>query len=161
MGAIISRFSRRFLPKTEVRILMVGLDASGKTTILYRLKLGEIVRTVPTIGICSHKLFTYYDTKMASGLSCFNVETVMYKNISFTVWDVGGQQKIRHLWRHYFQSAHGLIFVVDSNDRRRISEARNELHCILSYVNRTKGCNAACLCQQAGCPRCYACFRGC
>ncbi|KAJ6299047.1 hypothetical protein OIU76_020095 [Salix suchowensis] len=114
MGAIISRFSRRFLPKTEVRILMVGLDASGKTTILYKLKLGEIVRTVPTIG--------------------FNVETVMYKNISFTVWDVGGQQKIRHLWRHYFQSAHGLIFVVDSNDRRRISEARNELHCILSYI---------------------------
>lgn len=93
---------------------MVGLDASGKTTILYKLKLGEIVRTVPTIG--------------------FNVETVMYKNISFTVWDVGGQQKIRHLWRHYFQSAHGLIFVVDSNDRRRISEARNELHCILSYI---------------------------
>uniref|UniRef100_A0A6N2KDX2 ADP-ribosylation factor n=1 Tax=Salix viminalis TaxID=40686 RepID=A0A6N2KDX2_SALVM len=175
MGAIISRFARRFVPKTEVRILMVGLDASGKTTILYKLKLGEIVRTVPTIGICSHKLFTYYDTKMASGLSCsslvlhiiplcldgtgFNVETVMYKNISFTVWDVGGQQKvqalefaecfhnklrsrfecltakqIRHLWRHYFQSAHGLIFVVDSNDRRRISEARNELHCILSYI---------------------------
>ncbi|KAB5520734.1 hypothetical protein DKX38_025053 [Salix brachista] len=137
MGAIISRFSRRFLPKTEVRILMVGLDASGKTTILYKLKLGEIVRTVPTIGICSHKLFTFYDTKwLLVYLVGFNVETVMYKNISFTVWDVGGQQKIRHLWRHYFQSAHGLIFVVDSNDRRRISEARNELHCILSYVSK-------------------------
>ena len=61
-----------------------GLDAAGKTTILYKLKLGEIVTTIPTIG--------------------FNVETVEYKNISFTVWDVGGQDKIRPLWRHYFQN---------------------------------------------------------
>ena len=90
-----------------MRILMVGLDAAGKTTILYKLKLGEIVTTIPTIG--------------------FNVETVEYKNISFTVWDVGGQDKIRPLWRHYFQNTQGLIFVVDSNDRERMSEARDEL----------------------------------
>ena len=45
------------------------------------------------------------------------METVEYKNISFTVWDVGGQDKIRPLWRHYFQNTQGLIFVVDSNDR--------------------------------------------
>ncbi|GFG30272.1 hypothetical protein Cfor_04430 [Coptotermes formosanus] len=93
--------------KKEMRILMVGLDAAGKTTILYKLKLGEIVTTIPTIG--------------------FNVETVEYKNISFTVWDVGGQDKIRPLWRHYFQNTQGLIFVVDSNDRERIGEAREEL----------------------------------
>lgn len=86
---------------------MVGLDAAGKTTILYKLKLGEIVTTIPTIG--------------------FNVETVEYKNISFTVWDVGGQDKIRPLWRHYFQNTQGLIFVVDSNDRERVGEAREEL----------------------------------
>ena len=60
-------------------------------------------------------------------ISGFNVETVEYKNISFTVWDVGGQDKIRPLWRHYFQNTQGLIFVVDSNDRERISEARDEL----------------------------------
>lgn len=86
---------------------MVGLDAAGKTTILYKLKLGEIVTTIPTIG--------------------FNVETVEYKNISFTVWDVGGQDKIRPLWRHYFQNTQGLIFVVDSNDRERAEEAQEEL----------------------------------
>lgn len=57
----------------------------------------------------------------------FNVETVEYKNISFTVWDVGGQDKIRPLWRHYFQNTQGLIFVVDSNDRERIQEAADEL----------------------------------
>lgn len=86
---------------------MVGLDAAGKTTILYKLKLGEVVTTIPTIG--------------------FNVETVEYKNISFTVWDVGGQTKIRNLWRHYFANTDGIIFVVDSNDRERIAEAEQEL----------------------------------
>lgn len=57
----------------------------------------------------------------------FNVETVEYKNISFTVWDVGGQDKIRPLWRHYYQNTQGLIFVVDSSDTKRIAEAENEL----------------------------------
>ncbi|KAJ5091607.1 hypothetical protein NUU61_006477 [Penicillium alfredii] len=96
----------------EMRILMVGLDAAGKTTILYKLKLGEIVTTIPTIG--------------------FNVETVEYRNIQFTVWDVGGQDKIRPLWRHYFQNTQGIIFVVDSNDRDRIVEAREELQRMLN-----------------------------
>ena len=64
---------------------------------------------------------------MLPTLTGFNVETVEYKNICFTVWDVGGQYKIRPLWRHYFQNTQGLIFVVDSNDRERISEAKDEL----------------------------------
>lgn len=65
----------------------------------------------------------------------FNVETVEYKNISFTVWDVGGQDKIRPLWRHYFQNTQGLIFVVDSNDRERIAEAQEELSKMVSLLN--------------------------
>ena len=108
MGSMFSKIWQRLLGKTEMRILMVGLDAAGKTTILYKLKLGEVVTTIPTIG--------------------FNVETVDYKNISFTVWDVGGQDKIRLLWRHYYQNTQGLIFVVDSNDRDRVDDAREELH---------------------------------
>ena len=91
---------------------MVGLDAAGKTTILYKFKLGEVVTTIPTIG--------------------FNVETVEYKNISFNVWDVGGQYKIRLLWKHYYQGSQGIIFVVDSNDRSRMEEAKDELHKLLS-----------------------------
>ena len=63
----------------------------------------------------------------------FNVETVEYKNICFTVWDVGGQDKIRPLWRHYFQNTQGLIFVVDSNDRERIGEAQEELQKMVRY----------------------------
>ena len=66
---------------------------------------------------------------MATG---FNVETVEYKNIQFTVWDVGGQDKIRPLWRHYFQNTQGIIFVVDSNDRDRVVEAREELQRMLN-----------------------------
>jgi len=112
MGAAFGKLFGRLFGKKEMRILMVGLDAAGKTTILYKLKLGEIVTTIPTIG--------------------FNVETVEYKNINFTVWDVGGQDKIRPLWRHYFQNTQGLIFVVDSNDRERVGEAHDELHKMLN-----------------------------
>ncbi|ORZ31558.1 ADP-ribosylation factor family-domain-containing protein [Catenaria anguillulae PL171] len=112
MGLSISKLLSSLFGKQEMRILMVGLDAAGKTTILYKLKLGEIVTTIPTIG--------------------FNVETVEYKNISFTVWDVGGQDKIRPLWRHYFQNTQGIIFVVDSNDRERVNEARDELQRMLN-----------------------------
>ena len=109
---------------------MVGLDAAGKTTILYKLKLGEIVTTIPTIGmykampgdcllrrhdsllyhecfiLALHELF--YDIISNLCPLGFNVETVEYKNISFTVWDVGGQDKIRPLWRHYFQNTQGM-----------------------------------------------------
>mmetsp|Transcript_24042 Transcript_24042/g.37713 ORF Transcript_24042/g.37713 Transcript_24042/m.37713 type:complete len:182 (+) Transcript_24042:124-669(+) len=112
MGLAFSRVFQRLFSKKEMRILMVGLDAAGKTTILYKLKLGEIVTTIPTIG--------------------FNVESVEYKNIFFTVWDVGGQDKIRPLWRHYFANTQGLIFVVDSNDRDRTAEAKDELHRMLN-----------------------------
>merc|ERR1711976_615649 len=111
MGIFGKVFSK-LVGKKDCRILMVGLDAAGKTTILYKLKLGEVVTTIPTIG--------------------FNVETVEYKNISFTVWDVGGQDKIRPLWRHYYQGTQGLIFVVDSNDRDRAEDAKEELNKMLS-----------------------------
>merc|ERR1712113_757122 len=112
MGNLFSNIWKRMVGTREMRILMVGLDAAGKTTILYKLRLGEVVNTIPTIG--------------------FNVESVEYKNISFTVWDVGGQEKIRPLWRHYYQGTQGLIFVVDSNDRDRAEDAREELNKMLN-----------------------------
>jgi len=116
MGLAFSKLWARMFGKTEMRILMVGLDAAGKTTILYKLKLGEVVTTIPTIG--------------------FNVETVEYKNISFTVWDVGGQDKIRPLWRHYYQNTQGVIFVVDSNDRDRIDDSKDYEHSAKEELNR-------------------------
>ena len=134
MGLTFSKLFDKLWGKKEMRILMVGLDAAGKTTILYKLKLGEIVTTIPTIGllalvpvIASSRLFLTYHYLIG-----FNVETVEYKNIQFTVWDVGGQDKIRPLWRHYFQNTQGIIFVVDSNDRDRVVEARDELQRMLN-----------------------------
>ena len=111
MGHTMSSVFGKLFGKKNVRIVMVGLDEAGKTTILYSLKLGQIETTIPTIS--------------------FNVETVDYKNISFTVWDVGGRDKIRPLWRHYFPNTQALIFVVDSSDIERIPEAAKELHKML------------------------------
>jgi len=107
MGRGVSSLRERVFGNPKVRVLFAGLDAAGKTTILYRLQLGEVVTTIPTIG--------------------FNVETLEYKNLRFTVWDIGGQDKIRKLWRYYYQNTQGLIFVIDSNDRDRIEDAREEL----------------------------------
>jgi small GTP-binding protein len=114
MGKSISELFNKLFGKKEVRILMVGLEAAGKTTILYKLMLGEVVTAIPTIG--------------------FNVETVEYKNIKFTVWDVGGQDTIRPLWVHYYQNTDAIIFVVDSHDRdpERIQDAHDELHKLMN-----------------------------
>jgi len=121
-GLIPSCFRRH-----QVRILIVGLDAAGKTTTLYKLKLGEVVTTIPTIG--------------------FNVETVEYKNIDFTVWDIGGRGGMRALVRHYYQNTQAIVLVVDSNDRDRIEDARDFLlpmldedelrdACLLVFANK-------------------------
>lgn len=146
MGGQLSKMMGRIFGSKEMRLLMLGLDAAGKTTILYKLKLGQDVTTIPTVG--------------------FNVETVTYKNVKFNVWDVGGQDKIRPLWRHYFSGTwpswllqrvwkaiphspfgtisstntgkqtntgtQGLIFVVDSSDAARMDEAKQELHRIIN-----------------------------
>ena len=109
---LLTQFGLNCLAKKRCEFLMVGLDAAGKTTILYKLKLGEVVTTIPTIG--------------------FNLETVEYKNITFTAWDLDGKDKIRRsLFRHYYQNTKGLIFVVDSNDGDRIAEAKDELNKML------------------------------
>ncbi|KFX88300.1 hypothetical protein V490_07729 [Pseudogymnoascus sp. VKM F-3557] len=112
MGGQISKMLGKVFGSKEMRLLMLGLDAAGKTTILYKLKLNQDVTTIPTVG--------------------FNVETVTYKNVKFNVWDVGGQDKIRPLWRHYYSGTQGLIFVIDSSDRERIDEAKQELHRIIN-----------------------------
>jgi tripartite motif-containing protein 23 len=80
-------------PKIEMRVVTLGLDGSGKTSILFKLKQNEFVQSIPTIG--------------------FNVEALEYKNIKFTVWDVGGQHKLRPLWKHYYLNTQ----VIDISDQ--------------------------------------------
>jgi len=106
MGGLFSYF-RNLLGSREMRILILGLDGAGKTTILYRLQVGEVVTTIPTIG--------------------FNVEQVTYKNFKFQVWDLGGQTSIRPYWRCYYSNTDAIIYVVDSADRDRIGISKDEL----------------------------------
>eukprot|EP00736_Rhodelphis_marinus_P005280 Rmarinus@m.13250 len=110
MGLIVSRILSLF-GNREVRILILGLDNAGKTTILYKLHMGEVVKTVPTIG--------------------FNVETITYNNLTFQVWDLGGQTSIRPYWRCYYQNTQAIIYVVDSTDTDRLSLAKKELLAML------------------------------
>ncbi|GLE03686.1 hypothetical protein PINS_up012588 [Pythium insidiosum] len=119
MGNLLTMYVRSALDAianlrtTPSRILLLGLDGAGKTTLLYKLKLGEAVTTIPTIG--------------------FNVESFQYKNIEFTAWDIGGQSKLRPLWKFYYQGCDAVVFVVDAADRFRIDEAAMELHSVFQH----------------------------
>ncbi|KAI8677014.1 hypothetical protein NCS56_00590600 [Fusarium sp. Ph1] len=112
MGNSVSWLSGLLWAKKEIRILILGLDNAGKTTLLYRLKVGEVVTTIPTIG--------------------FNVESVTYKNLNFNVWDLGGQTSIRPYWRCYYANTAAVIFVVDSTDIERLQTASEELSAMLN-----------------------------
>lgn len=95
----------------EVRILMLGLDNAGKTTILKKFN-GEDVHTIsPTLG--------------------FNIKTLEHRGLKLNMWDVGGQKSLRSYWRNYFESTDGLMWVVDSADKRRLLDCKNELHSLL------------------------------
>ncbi|ANZ75803.1 ADP-ribosylation factor-like protein 1 [Komagataella phaffii CBS 7435] len=112
MGNVFSGiFGKLWGVNKEIRILLLGLDGAGKTTILYMLQMGEVIKTKPTIG--------------------FNVETLKYKNISINMWDLGGQTSIRPYWRCYYADTAAVIFVVDSTDKERLETARDELHTML------------------------------
>jgi ADP-ribosylation factor protein 6 len=111
MGGLFSR--------KEYRVLMLGIGAAGKTTILYRLKTNETVHTIATVG--------------------FTMERVHFGALDFCVWDLGGQDKIRPLWRHYFEGAQGVIFVVDSSDRSEFGTAKQEFHQI-AQAPQLKSC---------------------
>uniref|UniRef100_A0A667X232 E3 ubiquitin-protein ligase TRIM23 n=1 Tax=Myripristis murdjan TaxID=586833 RepID=A0A667X232_9TELE len=99
-------------PKMEIRVVTLGLDGAGKTTILFKLKQDEFMQPIPTIG--------------------FNVETVEYKNLKFTIWDVGGKHKLRPLWKHYYLNTQAVVFVIDSCHRDRLMEAHSELAKLLT-----------------------------
>lgn len=91
----------------QARILLLGLDSAGKSTLLYKLKLAKDFVTVPTIG--------------------FNVEMIeVEKSLWITVWDVGGQEKMRAVWRYYCENTDGLLYVVDSTDKQRLEDSRRE-----------------------------------
>lgn len=106
--AILRKLRRK---EKEMRILILGLDNAGKTTILKAINGEDITKIAPTLG--------------------FNIKTLHYKGFKLNVWDVGGQKTIRSYWRNYFEKTDGLIWVVDSADKRRLADCKKELYQLL------------------------------
>jgi ADP-ribosylation factor-like protein 2 len=84
----------------EMRVLILGLDNAGKTTILKKFNGEDIEEISPTLG--------------------FNIKTLEFEEYKLNVWDIGGQKTIRAYWRNYFESTDALIWVVDSSDKIRL-----------------------------------------
>ncbi|KAI9984218.1 hypothetical protein PInf_005515 [Phytophthora infestans] len=120
MGSSLSRSFSRFWNRNERRLLLVGLDGAGKTTILYHLRLGKAIASIPTVG--------------------FNVETIKYEGYKLNIWDVGGQDTLRPYWRHHFTGTQGIIFVLDSADDQRLELAKAELNGMLVDTQLQDAC---------------------
>ncbi|KAI9010075.1 ADP-ribosylation factor 2 [Hyaloraphidium curvatum] len=113
MGILFSKLFALIWAAEEVKILILGLDNSGKSTILYRLSMGATVATTPTLGA--------------------NVEELSYRNLKIIMWDLGGQASLRASWSAYYSGARSVILVVDSTDRDRMPIVREELARIMSH----------------------------
>ena len=107
MGFFLSKIWSRLRRDRQCKIMLLGLANAGKTTILYKLQLGDVISAHPTIGS--------------------NVEEIVHDNIRLQVWDLGGQETLRSSWRTYFNSAEAVIFVVDSADKHNTLLAKMEL----------------------------------
>ena len=107
MGVLFSRIWNNMFGSKEHKIVIVGLNNAGKTTILYHWHLGEAIKTQPTIG--------------------GNVEDVNFRNLKFTVWDLGGQEALRTSWHLYYSGVSAVVVVVDSSERERLPTVREEL----------------------------------
>jgi len=123
MGNFVSNLLAVFNRTTSKKVLMVGLDNAGKTTILYKFKekglASETSTTIPTVG--------------------FNVENIKIGNVTITMWDIGGQKKIRTLWAFYAEGLAGLVYVIDIEDSTRWENAVDELKKILNKDIESSG----------------------
>lgn len=111
MGLLLTRLWNLF-SNEEHKVIIIGLDNAGKTTILYQFLMNEVVHTSPTIGS--------------------NVEEVIWNKIHFLMWDIGGQESLRSSWNTYFSNAEVVILVIDSTDRERLPINKEELYRILA-----------------------------
>ena len=114
--ALLRKF--RSSPSQEMRILLLGLDNAGKTTLLKQLASEEVNMVTPTIG--------------------FNVKSVQSQGFKLNVWDIGGQREIRPYWRNYFENTDVLIYVIDSTDDKRFLETSQELYNLLEEEKLAK-----------------------
>ena len=112
MGFILSKIIEFFTrSRNNFKIIILGMQNAGKTTILYRLSLGQLVKTTPTIGS--------------------NMEELQYENVKFQAWDLGGQESTRSVWDIYYMNTDGVIYVIDSQDENNYEESKNQFHKVL------------------------------
>lgn len=117
MGLLMTKLWQYF-SNSEYKVIVVGLDNAGKTTILYHLLMDEVVHTSPTIGS--------------------NVEEITWRNIKFIMWDIGGQDSLRQSWATYYSNTNFVFMVIDSSDRERLSVAKDELYKMLNHEDLRK-----------------------
>ncbi|KAL4481383.1 hypothetical protein ABPG72_010536 [Tetrahymena utriculariae] len=111
MGQLILKALNSLQSKKQRRILMLGLDAVGKNTILYQMKLQGQIQNVPTVG--------------------FNIESVEYKNLKLIIWDIVDQWKLKYVWPQDFYGNNALIYVLDSTDVERMKDTKQALEMVL------------------------------
>ena len=119
---ITNVWDRLFGEKRDMKIVVVGLDAAGKTTILNKMRFDEVMQTAPTIGV--------------------NTEDIQVKNVQIKVFDLAGQEKMRSVWKYYYSSIEGIIFVIDASNVERVQEAKDEL---LKLLANEEAKNVPCL----------------
>ena len=112
LSKIIEFFTKS---RNNFKIIILGMQNAGKTTILYRLSLGTLVKTTPTIGS--------------------NVEELTYNNVKFQAWDLGGQESTRSVWDVYYMNTDAIVYVIDSHDDENFEESKAQFHKLLSHPN--------------------------
>jgi len=117
MGHLFSRLMQLFR-NAEHKVIIVGLDNAGKTTILYQFLMDEVVHTSPTIGS--------------------NVEEIHCKKSHFIMWDIGGQETLRSSWSTYYSNSDFVILVIDSSDRERLHITKEDLYLMLQHADLRK-----------------------
>ncbi|KAF9764272.1 ADP-ribosylation factor [Nosema granulosis] len=123
MGNVVAKIHSKFMQRLkkifttgkQQSVTMIGLDAAGKTTLLYFLKTGEVQHTVPTLG--------------------FNCESVEIGDLNFLVWDIGGQEAFVKFWQNYIRTSKAIIFLVDVADSKRYAQASYDLWSILKELS--------------------------
>ena len=116
MGFILTKILEFFTKsRNNFKIIILGMQNAGKTTILYRLSLGTLVKTTPTIGS--------------------NVEELIYNNVKFQAWDLGGQESNRSVWDVYYMSTDAIVYVIDSKDDEYFEESKSQFYKLLAHPN--------------------------
>ncbi|CDQ89390.1 unnamed protein product [Oncorhynchus mykiss] len=122
------------LKKKEVNVLCLGLDNSGKTTIINQLKPSNLRLYGPLSDDWKHVSQT--QTQDIVPTIGFNIEKFKSSSLSFTVFDMSGQSRYRNLWEHYYKESHAIIFVIDSGDKLRMVVAKEELDTLLNHQGK-------------------------